>query len=89
MAVTRKLKQPIAADEALRFVRSLASFPLVPVDYALIQRGAALSQRFQISYWDGTIIAAAERLSARVVYSEDMNHGQRYGSVTVLNPFRR
>ena len=33
------------------------------------------------------IIAAAERLRARVIYSEDLNHGQTYGSVRVENPF--
>ena len=85
--VTRKLKQPISSEDALKFIRPLSVFPLVPVDFALIQRGAALSQRFQISYWDGAVIAAAERLSAKIVYSEDLNHGQKYGVVTVINPF--
>ena len=89
VTVTRKLKQPISEDEALKFIRSLSAFPLVPVDFALIQRAAALSQRFQISYWDAAIIAAAERLSAKMLYSEDLSHGQRYGSVTVINPFSK
>ncbi|HEU0008519.1 MAG TPA: PIN domain-containing protein [Verrucomicrobiae bacterium] len=88
VTTTRKLKQPIPPEDALKFIRSLAAFPLVPVDLALIQRGAALSQRYQISYWDGAVLAAAERLSAKTVFSEDMSHGQRYGSVTVVNPFR-
>ena len=87
VTVTRKLKQPIPADEALKFLRPLAAFPFVPVDFALMQRAIAVSQRFQISYWDGAVIAAAERLSARTLYSEDLNNGQRYGSVLVVNPF--
>ena len=33
------------------------------------------------------IIAAAERLGAKVLYSEDLNHGETYGSVRVENPF--
>jgi len=33
------------------------------------------------------VIAAAELAGAAVVYSEDLNSGQRYGNVTVLNPF--
>jgi predicted nucleic acid-binding protein len=43
--------------------------------------------QYQLSYWDAAIIAAAEALGARDLYSEDMNHGQIYGSVRVINPF--
>jgi predicted nucleic acid-binding protein len=31
---------------------------------------------------------AAERLGASILYTEDLNHGQRYGAVLVHNPFR-
>jgi predicted nucleic acid-binding protein len=46
-----------------------------------------ISRRHQVSYWDGAILAAAERLEAKVVYSEDMSHQQMYCSVQVINPF--
>ncbi len=42
----------------------------------------------QIQYWDAAILVAAMRLGARVLYTEDLNHGQTYGSVRVENPFR-
>jgi predicted nucleic acid-binding protein len=89
VTVTRKIKQPITAREAMEFIRSLAKFPLVPVDIQLIERASEFSQRYQISYWDGAIIAAAERLQAKVVYSEDLNNEQIYGAVQVLNPFQK
>ena len=44
-------------------------------------------ERYQISFWDALILAA-ESGGAGVVYTEDLNHGQRYGSVLVQNPFR-
>ena len=47
-----------------------------------------ISERYQISYWDGAIIAAAEALRAEPLYSEDLNHEQQYGSVQVRDPFR-
>ncbi len=47
----------------------------------------ALRRRYQISQWDATILAAAKELGCEVVYSEDMNHGQDYGGVRVINPF--
>ena len=44
-------------------------------------------ERYQISFWDALILAA-ESGGAGVVYTEDLNHGLRYGSVLVQNPFR-
>ena len=58
------------------------------IDAGLVKRGAAISARYQISYWDGAILAAAEALGAPVLYSEDLSHGQTYGSVKVVNPFK-
>ena len=46
-----------------------------------------MSARYGISYWDGAIVAAAEAIGAPVLYTEDLNHGQAYGTVTAINPF--
>jgi predicted nucleic acid-binding protein len=46
-----------------------------------------MHERYQISYWDAAIMAAAKELSAGVVFSEDLNHGQSYDGVVVKNPF--
>jgi predicted nucleic acid-binding protein len=53
-----------------------------------VKIAAEVSQRYRISYWDGAIVAAAEALGARTLYSEDLSDGQRYGPVRVENPFR-
>ena len=85
--VTRKIAQPLTPDEAVALLEQLRCFPMVLTDYPLIVAGAETALRFGISYWDGTIIAAAEFLSAATLYTEDLNHGQRYGSVQAINPF--
>jgi len=54
----------------------------------LVRIAIEVSQRYRISHWDATILAAAEALGARTVYSEDLNNGQSYGQVKVVNPFR-
>ena len=46
-----------------------------------------LSELYRISYWDAAVLAAAEALGAHTVYSEDLNNGQQYGRVRVMNPF--
>lgn len=57
-------------------------------DYPLVVSGIETALRYRISYWDGAIIAATESLGAEVLFTEDLAHGQRYGSVRVVNPFR-
>jgi len=52
-----------------------------------VKRGIESAERYKISYWDGAIIAAAETLRAGILYTEDLNDGQLYGSVRVVNPF--
>ncbi|MFV0368109.1 MAG: PIN domain-containing protein [Hyphomicrobiaceae bacterium] len=78
---------PLEPEVARRWVQLLTRRPFVAVDENLILAGVDVSQRYQISHRDGTIIAAAERLGAATVYSEDLSHGQAYGSVQVCNPF--
>ena len=87
VTVTRKIKKPLSAARAARMVAELAKLPIVTTDTTLINMAIALSERYLISYWDGAIIAAAEALGAKTVYSEDLNHGQTYGSVRIENPF--
>ena len=63
------------------------NFPTAPLEVSTVRKAFHLSQRFQISYWDAAIIAAAQELGCRTIYSEDLSHGQEYDGVTVLNPF--
>ena len=86
--VIRKPAVPLTPGEASAWVDRLATYPCQDFDPRLVRNAIALSQRFHISYWDGAIIAAAERLGAPTLYSEDLNHGQIYGSVRVVNPFK-
>jgi predicted nucleic acid-binding protein len=85
--ILSKPKVPITVDEADQWIDRLSAFPVAAVDEVLVRQGIAYSRRFQISYWDGAILGAAERLGAPILYTEDLSHDQRYGSVHVINPF--
>ncbi|MDE0553596.1 MAG: PIN domain-containing protein [Candidatus Poribacteria bacterium] len=73
--------------QALEFIESIGHFPVQDVTVDLFRAGAAISERFQLSYWDGAILAAAQALDCDVLYSEDLNAGQDYAGVRVVNPF--
>jgi predicted nucleic acid-binding protein len=78
----------LTSDQALSWVRKLSRVECISIDSALVSAGIDMSRRYKISYWDGAIIAAAERMGADMLFTEDLNDGQIYGAVTVRNPFR-
>ena len=88
VTVTRKMKKPMAPELVVALMDEYRVFPTVPTDYPLVVSAVELSVKYGISYWDGAIIAAAQVLEADTLYTEDLNHGQRYGTVRVVNPFR-
>ena len=45
-------------------------------------------QRWQLSFWDASMIAAAQAAHVRVLWSENLNEGQEFDGVTVVNPLR-
>lgn len=61
---------------------------MVVNDGPAILRATELEQRFGLSFWDALIIRSAHEAGTALVCSEDLSHGQRYGAVTVVNPFR-
>ncbi len=85
-AASRKLKFP--HEMAQRMARALLELPLMTVTADLIRAALDVELRYQVSFWDSLILAAAEAGGAEVIYTEDLNHGQRYGRVLALNPFR-
>ncbi len=87
VTVTRKIQKPLAPELAVALMDEYRVFPTVATDYPLIVAAVELSLRYGLSYWDGAIVAAAEALEAPTLYTEDLNHGQRYGTVLALNPF--
>jgi predicted nucleic acid-binding protein len=87
VTATGKLARTIDRQTALGFLQLLMQRPCVPTTPALISAAIQIQQRHQISYWDAAVLAAAESLHAQVLYTEDLNHGQVYGTVRVQNPF--
>lgn len=84
---TRKFAVPVPETKVLQFLEALLSFPCVAGTPGLFRQAAALSRKFRIHPYDAAILAAAQELGAHTVYSEDLNHGQTYDGVTVINPF--
>jgi predicted nucleic acid-binding protein len=85
VTATRKL-----AIDPLKAKAIVATFhPLELLEVSLEDINQAIDGvvLWQVSFWDALILTVAGRASCSVVYSEDLNAGQRYGGVEVKNPF--
>jgi len=84
----RKMTSPLTDDEIHGWLERLFAFPVILIDREIILNAAFFQRRYQIDYWDGQILAAAHRFGAETLLTEDLNHGQIYGSVRCENPFQ-
>ena len=87
-AVTRKLASPLLEEVAEERVRDFSRLPLVQVDVSMILAAITRSRSQSFSFWDALIVESALRAGARRLLTEDLQHDQRIGNLTVENPFR-
>ena len=83
---TRKLGMRLAEiREVLAATRALCT--VEPLTIATHDLALDLSERLNLSFYDALIVAAAAAANCTVLYSEDMQDGQRIESLTIRNPF--
>ena len=84
---TTKDRLGISPAEARKAIDAMSEFPVAPITADLVKQAIALASEHRLSYWDAAIVAAAQALGSRILYSEDLNTGQKFGTLTVRNPF--
>lgn len=78
----------LSHQEAQGLIESWLRFPVQEMTVDVLRTALESSQRFRLSYWDAAILEAARALKCDEVLSEDLNAGQDYDGVRVVNPFR-
>jgi predicted nucleic acid-binding protein len=86
-AISPKRPFRLSSVDASAYVDTWLTFPTVTMTPAIVRTAMALHQRYGISYWDAAILAAAKEMGCSKVYSEDLNDGQDYDGVQIVNPF--
>jgi len=81
--LVRKKVEPGLAREV---VENYLAWQVIDNDRALFLQGFEEQERWQLSFWDALILAAARRSGARILWSEDFSTGQEYGGILVVNP---
>jgi predicted nucleic acid-binding protein len=84
----RRFAQPMTAAEAEQYLTTVFR-PLMAVhsSQALYAEALWVSERYGLPWHDALIVAAAIEGNTSLLYSEDLQHGQRFGDLQVQNPF--
>lgn len=87
VSLTHERRLNFERSEAQEIVKVLATWQPVAADLAMLNRAWVLQDRFPLSWWDALIIAAAQICECKVLLTEDLQDGQEFGAVQVVNPF--
>jgi predicted nucleic acid-binding protein len=82
-----KKSPPAPCDDVKALLDTLSPIRLVLPDEGVVRRAVEARAAYGLHFYDGMIVAAAERGSCERIWSEDLNAGQKYFGITVANPF--
>ena len=87
VTVTQKVRKPLSREMAARIIEYLSHWQVHTPDAGDVLEAIRIHRRYSLSFWDAMIIRSAQALGSNVIWSEDLNAGQDYGGVMVVNPF--
>ena len=84
----RRFAQPMRLADAEQYLGTVFR-PLLAVQssQALYAEALRLQSQSWLSWFDSIIVSAAIQAQCDVLFSEDLQHGHRFGSLRVTNPF--
>jgi predicted nucleic acid-binding protein len=85
--VTRKIPRPLEPTVAKEIIADLSRWHTHVPAADDVLGAIGLHQRTGISFWDAMMVRSATEIGCKVIYSEDLNHGQLYDGVPVEDPF--
>ena len=87
VTLRRLLPDTLDSTAAGTIVEAFATWTTHVPDARAVLAAIDLHERARISFWDAMIVRSASALGCDVLYTEDLNAGQRYDDVLVVNPF--
>lgn len=88
VTVTRKLAAPLEPRLARDAVDDLCALRVRALRAELVQAAVRRSNASQLSYWDALIVETAIDAGATRLLTEDLQHGQEFNGLRVVDPFR-
>jgi len=86
-ALLHKISPPALPKDLKVILNALAPIRVILPDGDMVGRAVEARAEYGVHFYDGMIIAAAERGKCHRIWSEDLNASQKYFGITVENPF--
>jgi predicted nucleic acid-binding protein len=85
----RKFSTVISIPDAQLYINTVFQ-PLLAVHSSveLFHEALDIGARYQLSWYDSLIVAAASEAKCTVLYTEDLSHGTKLNGIKIENPFR-
>lgn len=87
MVASRRFRPSLSVEEVQAALEPLFDLQVEIVTPAHVRRAVDRSRGASLSFWDALVVETAISSGADVLYTEDLQHGQVFGPVTVINPF--
>jgi len=87
--MTKKMRQPWSEVERFLSVIRVRFPTAAPVTIETHADAVELARDHAIPFYDALILASAFSAQCTILYSEDFQHGRRFGGCAIINPFRR
>ena len=80
------VRKGVPLPDSIEIVGRYLAWRVVTNSEAVLRRAFTVQQRWGLSFWDASIVAAALQTGAVELWTEDLNTGQDYGGVVAVNP---
>lgn len=77
-----------SATDIARALDVFRSVNVVGGSLETIRRAMEIREEHGIQFYDALMLSSAETATCSIIFTEDLNDGQIYGSVKALNPFK-
>lgn len=88
VSLTSKIPNKLSINEASEVIKELLSWTIYEIMTQDIITATEIQDQYGYSFWDSLVISMAQKSDAELLYSEDMQDGQKIGSLTIVNPLK-
>ena len=87
VVLTKKFRPSFPYKKAQQLIKMYSQYNVYTNSPDTILKAVELSEHNRLSFWDSLILAAAIESGCRILFTEDMNHGQQIENIKIVNPF--
>jgi predicted nucleic acid-binding protein len=87
VTITQKLNPGLSREQARSDIRALAVWQPLEISTTLIEASWDIQDQYSYSWWDSLVVTSALFLDCKYLLSEDMQHNQKIGHLSIINPF--